>query len=252
MEYLRGWSVRPASLGFAVAATILGATPARAADSCSGTAAFDFNSRWDTLFATAAAWQFPNTNTCLSPRSGLGSRKLDGKLNQRNGQLWFGLDGAAPARSELRSKPLVGRNGSMSGKVFVRIATEGRKFTVAQMLNGTPSLQGGGQDPILRLEIDNGVVELIYYLANGAPSQAIGNIARVAEGSSITFSFTQWPNATATEFDIEARVNGAIVLPRRRVTGYDSAKSYFKAGCYVNNNGGSGCRSSFEALTFDL
>jgi hypothetical protein len=237
------------------AAAVVGAAllpaPALAADSCSGTSAFDFNSRWDALFATATAWQFPSTSACLTRTNGLGSRKLDGKLYQKDSQLWFGLDGGPGTRSELRGANLTSRSGTMTGKVFVRIGTAGRKFTVAQMLNETPSLNGGGQDPIVRLEIDNGVLELIYYDRNGAGSQIIGNLARdLGDGSSFTFQVQQWAGSSASDIDLEVRVNGAIVLSRRRVTGYDSAKSYYKAGCYVNAGGGTGCRSSYEALQF--
>ena len=57
-------------------------------------------------------------------------------------------------------------------------------------------------------------------------------------------------HASARIADGHVRVNGAVVLPRRKVSGYDSAKSYFKAGCYVNANGGTGCRSSLETLSF--
>jgi hypothetical protein len=236
----------------AVASAVLLATPAAAAaDSCAGTAPFDFNARWDALFATATAWQFPDTSSCLTPATGLGSRKLDGKLYQKDGQLWFGLAGGPGTRSELRGANLAAQGGTMTGKVFVRIATAGRKFTVAQLLNETPSLRGGGQDPIVRLEVDNGVLELIYYDRNGATSQTVGNLVRgLVEGSSFTFQVQQWPGATADTFELEVRVNGAVVLPRRKVSGYDSAKSYFKAGCYVNANGGTGCRSSLETLSF--
>ena len=236
--------------GVAAAALLL-AAPAAAADSCAGTAPFDYNARWDALFATATAWQYPATSSCLTSANGLGRRKLDGKLYQKDGQLWFGLDGGPGTRSELRGANLAARGGTMAGTAVVRIDTAGRKFTVAQMLNETPSLRGGGQDPIVRLEVDNGVLELIYYDRNGSGSQVVGNLVpALREGSSFTFEVRQWPGASASEFDLEVRVNGAVVLPRRRVTGYDSAKSYFKAGCYVNANGGDGCRSSFEALQF--
>lgn len=228
------------------------AAPARAADSCSGTAPFDWASQWDALFATTQAWQYPETGTCLDRNNGLGSRKLDGKLFQKDGQITFSTDSGPLKRSELRSFTITSSTASVSGQVFIRTTTGGKKFTVAQLLNAEPSVNGGGQDPIVRLEIEDGALDIVYYTRNGSTSLRRSNVlTSLNENSSFSFDIRQYKSSSSA-FDIEVVVNGNTALPRQTVTGYDDNKGYFKAGCYVNTNGGTGCKSSFSRLAFNL
>ncbi len=227
-------------------------SPLSAADSCSGTAPFDFASQWDALFGNTLQWQYPETSSCLTSSNGLGSRKLDGKLYQKDGQLYFSTDSGPLKRSELRSKTITSGTATMSGQVFIRTSTSDKKFTVAQLLNAEPSVNGGGSDPIIRLEVDGGALDVVYYTRNGSSSIAQNHVlTSLNDGSSFTFEIRQYKSSTSS-FDIEVVVNGNTVLSRRTVSGYDDNKGYFKAGCYVNANGGSGCRSSFSRLTFAL
>ncbi len=226
--------------------------PLWAADSCSGTAPFDFASQWDALFSNTLQWQYPETSACLTAATGLGSRKLDGKLYQKDAQLYFGTDSGPLKRSELRSKTITSGTATMTGQVFIRTSTSDKKFTVAQLLNAEPSLNGGGSDPIVRLEVDGGALDVVYYNRNGSSSIAVNHVlTSLNDGSNFTFEIRQYKSST-TNFDIEVIVNGNTVLSRRTVTGYDDAKGYFKAGCYVNTNGGTGCKSSFSRLAFNL
>lgn len=226
--------------------------PLWAADRCSGTAPFDFASQWDALFANTSRWQYPEVEACLTAANGLGSRKLDGKLYQKDGQLYFGTDSGPLKRSELRSKTITSSTGTMTGQVFIRTTTSDKKFTVAQLLNEVKSENGGGSDPIIRLEIDGGALDVVYYTRNGSSSIAQNNVlTSLNEGSSFTYEIRQY-KSSSKDFDIQVIVNGNTVVSRRTVTGYDDDKGYFKAGCYVNTNGGSGCRSSFSRLSFNL
>jgi hypothetical protein len=227
-------------------------SPVWAADSCSGTAPFDFASQWDALFANTQQWQYPETASCLTASNGLGSRKLDGKLYQKDGQLYFSTDSGPLRRSELRSKTITSGTATMSGQVYIRTSTSDKKFTVAQLLNAEPSVSGGGSDPIIRLEIDGGALDVVYYTRNGSSSIAQNSIlTSLNDGSSFSYEIRQYKSSTKN-FDIEVIVNGNTVVSRRTVSGYDDDKGYFKAGCYVNKDGGSGCRSSFSRLTFNL
>lgn len=239
-----------AALGLLAAPSLL--SPLRAADSCSGTAPFDFAAQWDTLFSNTLQWQYPETGACLTESNGLGSRKLDSKLYQKDGQLYFSTDSGPLKRSELRSKTITSGTATMSGQVYVRTSTSDKKFTVAQLLNAEPSLNGGGSDPIIRLEVDGGALDIVYYTRNGSSSIAQNHVlTSLNDGSSFTFEIRQYRSST-TNFDIEVLINGGTVLSRRTVTGYDDAKGYFKAGCYVNTGGGTGCKSSFSRLSFNL
>lgn len=244
--------MRPAIM--AITGTLAFTLPgtAQAQDSCSGTAAFDFATQWDTLFDDTLGWQYPQTSNCLDHNNGLGSRKLDGKLYQKDGQLYFSTNSGELKRSELRSRTITSNTATMTGQVYIRTSTSGKKFTVAQLLNAEPSLNGGGSDPIIRLEIDNGALDIIYYNQNGSSSIPVNHVLTgLANGSSFSFVVKQYKSST-TAFDIEVSINGNTVLSRRTVSGYDDNKGYFKAGCYVNTGGGSGCASSFSQLTFGL
>ncbi|WP_230631644.1 polysaccharide lyase family 7 protein [Sphingomonas sp. Leaf37] len=228
--------------------------PLWAADSCSGTAPFDFASQWDAVFANTLQWQYPETSACLTASNGLGSRKLDGKLYQKDGQLYFSTDSGPLKRSELRSKGITSSTATMSGQVFIRTSTSDKKFTIAQLLNSAPSSNpnSSGSDPIIRLEIDGGALDIVYYTRNGSSSIAQNNVlTSINDGSSFTFEIRQY-KSSSSNFDIEVIVNGNTALSRRTVSGYDDNKGYFKAGCYVNSGGGSGCRSSFSRLSFNL
>ena len=120
------------------------------------------------------------------------------------------------------------------------------------MLNAEPSLNGGGQDPIVRLEMDNGALDIVYYKKNGSSSIAENHVLTgLAENSSFTFTIRQYRSSTKN-FDIEVIINGRTEIPRTTVTGYDDAKGYFKAGCYGNTDGGPSCKSSFSSLSFNL
>lgn len=240
-------------LGGAACFAVLGLcpqTPALAADSCSGTASFDWAQQWDALFAASQAWQYPQTSACLDRSNGLGGRKLDGKLFQKDGQITFSTDSGPLRRSELRSFTITSSTAKASGQVFVRSPTAGRKFTVAQLLNEEPSVSGGGQDPIIRLEVNGGALDVVYYLRNGSSSLRRRNVlTSLNEGSGFSFEIRQYKSATR-DFDIEVLIDGAVALPRQTVTGYDDDRGYFKAGCYVNIDGGPGCRTSFSRLSF--
>jgi len=237
--------------GAAAAASLLAQTPALAADSCSGTADFDWASKWDSMYANAQAWQFPGTNTCLGSGSGLGSKKLGGKLYQSNSNIWLSVEGGQGTRSEIRSNNVTGRAGTYTGTVTLRSSTSGKSFTVAQMLNSTPSVNGGGSDPTIRLEVKSGVLTIYYYTQNGNGATVVNNVLTgLNNGSSFNWQITQWAGSNNNQFDIEVKINGSTKVSRRTVNGYDSSKSYFKFGCYMQ--GGSGCLNEFSAINFGL
>jgi hypothetical protein len=237
--------------GAAAFAALLAQSPAMAADTCSGTADFTWASKWSSMYSNAQAWQFPGTNTCLGTSSGLGTKKLSGKLYQQDSDIWISIEGGQGTRSEIRSKNVVGRAGTYTGTVTLRSATSGKSFTAAQLLNSTPSVNGGGSDPTIRLEVSNGNLDIHYYTQNGNGAQEISNaLTGLNNGSTFSWQITQWAGSNNNSFDIEVRINGVVKLSRRTVNGYDSANSYFKFGCYMQ--GGTGCTNSFSAISFGL
>lgn len=224
----------------AVAASVL-VTTLPAAMGCD-TAAFNWASEWDQEFTSSKyrALQYPRTSYCISG-SDLNNRKVNGHFFQQDGHAVFDNDDGDDGRTELRSQNMQGEHSTFEARFrFEGPQLGSRQYTVGQMF-------GEGDGPIIRMEQNFGQFRAVIKSQSGGSVQHYGTT---------NVQLYRWYTYKMQRVGSTAKVwiNGNEVTPSGGVTlsGYPIDKTYYKAGCYMNNSTrAKGCRAKFDRIYYN-
>ncbi|BFM22480.1 polysaccharide lyase family 7 protein [Gilvimarinus japonicus] len=221
--------------------SMLGLTLANSAMSCSS-ASFNWSSEWDSEFTSGnyKSLQYPRTSTCISGSS-LNNRKVNGHFFQQDGHAVFDNDDGDDGRTEIRSQNMSGSHSAFEARFqFEGASLSTRQYTVGQMF-------GEGYGPIIRMEQSFGKFRAVVKPDPNGSSQKYGEI-NVNRGTWYTYKMVRSGNTA------KVWINGNEVTPNGGVdiSDYDQDKTYYKAGCYMNNSTqANGCRAKFDKIKYN-
>lgn len=219
---------------------IAGLAIANSAQSCT-TASFNWSSEWDNEFTSGKykALQHPRTSTCISG-SQLNDRKVNGHFFQQDGHAVFDNDDGDDGRTEIRSQNMNGNHSAFEARFkFEGPSLGSRQYTVGQMF-------GEGDGPIVRIEQNFGQIRAVIKNRAGGGSTSYGTRS-VRLGPWYSYKMVR------SGSNIKVWINGSEVTPRGGLTlsGYPIDKTYYKAGCYMNNSTrANGCRAKFDRIKY--
>ncbi|WAJ69204.1 polysaccharide lyase family 7 protein [Catenovulum adriaticum] len=210
------------------------------AQSCSAQS-FNWASEWDNEFTNTKykGLQFPRTSTCISG-SNLNDQKINGHFFQQDGHAVFDNDDGDDGRTEVRSQNMLGNHSSFNARFrFEGASLSSRNYTVGQMF-------GEGDGPIVRIEQLFGDLRAVIRTSPGASTSVYGN-----QSASLNTWYTY--KMVRENNKIKVWINGSEVTPSGGLTlsGFDIAKTYYKAGCYMSNaTQSNGCRAKFDTIQY--
>lgn len=222
---------------FAAAAVLVTAGSAAAADNCNDDnhQSVNWSSKFDDVWPRIKGWQFPRSSFCIGDWDrGFPNLGYPGALTKDGSNMRFRVTDGDDGRAELRFDNFGDNTGTMWANLKINSDVPGRQFSVAQLFSD-------GAGPIVRLEVDgvrtnNTIRAVIKTSPRG--STVTKHAFDIKKGDSVIYWMNQWVSGGNHRIKINMRKNGGSVktVYDGTVDGYTPSKSYFKAGCYMNNS----------------